>query len=510
MLMGNLKSLLPLWKNLACNRRYQLFVSKEDVSTFEARAENEGLHFLTIALPELGRALDTFHSTNLWKAPPSFKTDDDGFPLFLGKALRFAIMGNSIAVDCVRQLSYIFYKLEAPHDEETIDTTLNQFIETDKALGDFDYASASFQSGSNPGAGSITAFALIREMRHLIGRILVNLDPLDIRPCHGSGSTADHAPNHSKWHEFRYYEKLDRLYDYGSYFYLSPTHLVDEYEKLFNSSPMEPRARVCIVPKDSRGPRVISCEPHELMYIQKGIMRKLYDHLESHPLTAGQLNFTDQSINNDLARLASLDGGLATLDLKDASDRVSLHLVRQVFPDDWVECLEACRSEETILPKGKGIVKLNKFAPMGSACCFPVEALVFWTCAQAVIRLTTHNLALRSFRYRQIRPVYVYGDDILCDTVFADDIMEGLETIGLLVNRSKSYVSGPFRESCGGDYHNGYDVTPVRVRKDLTNVGTRLQTSADLANEFIAKFGYESGLKGLYHRSSQYSIVVMR
>jgi hypothetical protein len=508
MLNGNLKSLLPLWKNLACNRRYQPFVSKTDIKVFERRVGNEGLHFLTVALPDLGRALDTFHCTNLWKTPESYKTDSDGMPLFLGAAVKSAIAGNSTAVDCVRQLTYIFYKLEAPHEDATIDQALEQFIETDKVLGDIDFNSRAFIPEREIASGlpAVSAIRIINEMRKLVARVLVNSDPRDIFPRHGGGSTADRAPNHMKYHTFRYYEKLDRTYDYSSHFFLSPTHLVDEMDKLESAIPMEPCARVCIVPKDSRGPRIISCEPHELMYVQQGLMRKLYDTIECHPLTKGQVNFSDQGINKSLACMASINDSLATIDLKDASDRVSLELVRQVFPDDWYECLTSCRSEETILPRGKGKVKLNKFAPMGSSCCFPVEALIFWSCAQAVIRLTRDidfrvrveedvprfaRILQRPRSERTLRPVYVYGDDILCDTAFAGDIMEGLETIGLLVNRSKSYVSGPFRESCGGDYHNGYDVTPVRVRKEITNVGTRLQTSADLANEFIAKFGYE-------------------
>jgi hypothetical protein len=88
-------------------------------------------------------------------------------------------------------------------------------------------------------------------------------------------------------------------------------------------------------------------------------------------------------------------------------------------------------------------------------------------------------------------PVYVYGDDIIIDSKFTESVVRGLSQIGLLVNLEKTYRSGPFRESCGGDFHFGMDVTPVRVRKIPSSVGTGLATSADLANEFIAKFGYE-------------------
>ena len=485
---GGLKSLLSLWENLARNHRYRSFVDDKDILVFRERVANEGLPFLTKVLPELGRALDTFHSTHEWPACPSFKTDGRGFPMFLGKAIDFALEGNSVAVDCVRQLSYVFYKLEVHHGELAINDFLERFIKTDRDLLDIDFDSGAQWSTSNArstgrGLSAVCSTrGIVDEMARLIARVLCNTDPRDIRPCHGTGATACRTPNHKKWATLRYYPKLDQVYDYASLFFFNPTHLSDELDKLEQARTCDPRARVCLVPKDSRGPRVISCEPAELMFAQQGIMRKLYDTLETNNLTRGQINFTDQGINRELAYRASLDNRMATLDLKDASDRVSLELIRRVFPSNWLECLEACRSEETALPNGV-IVKLNKFAPMGSSCCFPVEALVFWACAKATIRLL-YGVTNRK--------VYVYGDDIICDTMFAHDIMVGLESIGLLVNREKSYVDGPFRESCGGDYHNGYDVTPVRVRKVPSKVDTGLDTCADLINEFIVKFGYES------------------
>jgi len=467
MSIGSLKSLLLLWKNLAINRRYATLVDLEDIETFEKRACNEGLSFLTTTLPTLGKALDSFHATGAWTPPDHFKTDWDGIPLFLGKAIRFALDGNSRAVDCVRQLSYIFYKLEVDYSDEVVADFLSKFEENDRTLNDAMDMDNAF------------TLSILRRMNLTIRRILCNSNPLDIRPCHGSGATACRTPNWDKWHLLRYFPKLDAVYSYPEYFFYSPSHLVDELQMLKESNESVPRARVCLVPKDSRGPRIISCEPAELMYIQQGIMRRLYEVLENHPFTRGQLNFTDQKINRDMAKTSSISGKFATLDLSEASDRVSLRLIRHVFPPNWVEALEACRSEETILPSGK-VIKLNKFAPMGSSCCFPVEALVFWACAEAV-RHIKHP--------RNKDDIYVYGDDIIVSSVLADDIVMGLESIGLIVNKSKSYLKGPFRESCGGDYYLGSDVTPVRVRKFFSLSGTGLATSADFCNELLQKFG---------------------
>jgi len=487
MLIGGLKSLLPFWKNLASNHRYKPFVHEADLRYFERRFVNEGLTFITETLPLIGKALDSFHSTSVWTCPPNFGItriieDVDPaeglipfvyeVPLFLGDAIEAALNGDSLAVDCVRQLTYVFYKLEVDYGAEKVERFLINFRKIDQDLLSVFDSSHSFRD------------ELLEQMGYLIRRILCNVDPLDIVPSHGGGATACRTPNWKKHHRaLVYYEKLDAVYPYSDYFFYNPTHLADEYERLRDSKPQSvPQARVCLVPKDSRGPRVISCEPAEMMFIQQGIMRLLYQTLETHKLTSGQINFLDQTVNRSLALAGSKDQSLATLDLSDASDRVSLELVRRVFPARWFKALEACRSEETMLPNGE-IVKLNKFAPMGSSCCFPVEALCFWACAQAAQRILG--------RLRYPPKVYVYGDDIVCDVNSFDAITRGLESIGLKVNVNKSYWRGPFRESCGGDYHNGMDVTPIRVRKFFSKSRTSIVTNSDLCNLLITKFGYD-------------------
>lgn len=483
--IGNLKSLCSLWTNLATNHRYVPYIDERDIKTFIKRVSEEGLPFITVCLPGIGKSLDRFHSTSEWISPSGFATREiilscDGHgnvcesivsvPRFLGKAIESALNGDSIAVDCVRQLSYIFYKLEVEYSEDLRRDFLESFRKVDSEVFSFDNI-----------RDNIDIVSHVTSMRQIVRRILCNTDPRNIRPCHGSGATACRTQNWEKYHKLRYFPKLDNFFPYPQYFFYSSTHLVDEYERLEACPVSDPVARVVLVPKDSRGPRVISCEPAELMYIQQGLMRLLYETLESHYLTAGQINFSDQNVNKSMAKVGSMTGALATIDLSEASDRVSLSLVRNLFPAVWIEALEACRSESTLLPDGT-IVDLNKFAPMGSACCFPVEALVFWASAQATLHRLKRNLK-----------VYVYGDDLIFDGEYFPSIVEDLVSIGLVVNSDKSYYKGPFRESCGGDYHNGYDVTPVRLKKALSSSSvTALAHNADFCNSLIAKFGYES------------------
>jgi hypothetical protein len=325
---------------------------------------------------------------------------------------------------------------------------------------------------------------VLMEARRLVSRVLSGEDPRDLHPKHGSGASACGTLVNQRYGTPRYIRAIDNIWSYSDYFYSGASHLCDvmpgrievpgnpaTHVWLDHLTEYTPCAKVLLVPKDARGPRLISCEPRETMWIQQGLLSKLVTCMEAHPLTSGLVNFTDQGINRYQAYRGSITRDLATLDLKDASDRVSLALVQALFPKNWFECLFACRSPQTALPNGD-IVALSKHAPMGSALCFPVMALTIWSLLTATANMAQTEKSVRvSGRLQQSRkrfnwdvPVYVYGDDIIVPSSFAGVAKLVLESVGLTVNANKSYVHSSFRESCGGEYYDGWDVTPIRLR----------------------------------------------
>jgi len=492
---GGLKSLSQyrdIWLSLAKAGKNSPYVCDKDIKTFVKRLESEGISYLTKTLPTIGKALDSSFE-NGWKCPEFFsKQKDSDIPIFLGKAIKLALGGDSAAVACVRQLAYTFYKLETDFNPTDVNRLLDEFKLIDASLPSFD---------------DLNKLEIVKKARTLIHEVLCNLDPMDIRPKHSNGATSCRTKNSDKYAKLRYSPKLDTVYSYSDYFFLNYDHFVDEMKRLIEAEELDPCARVCLVPKDSRGPRIISCEPAEFMFIQQGIMNKMYEGLSVHPLTRGLVNFTDQEVNRHLARHSSITRDLATLDLSEASDRVSLGLVRALFPSNWYECLTSCRSEQTLLPDGNRVV-LNKFAPMGSSCCFPVEALIFWaisTAATINVQFSTPpNLPYLLFKKRrggsiEVRnSVYVYGDDIICPAVAADIVISALEQVGLKVNLGKCYIDGPFRESCGGDYHNGYDVAPLRFRQPFDGSPTSQISHISFLNLFYEKFGPCDALREIF------------
>jgi hypothetical protein len=175
--------------------------------------------------------------------------------------------------------------------------------------------------------------------------------------------------------------------------------------------------------------------------------------------TKGRMNFTDQTVNRDIARESSKTREKVTADLKEASDRIWLAVVRHVSRDcPALRYAITLRSTHVRLPSGR-VLRLNKLANMGSGICFPFLALMVYT-TSVVALIEDERYGLNE----AMEAVNVYGDDLEVPRTVWPTVKRWLLAIGLLVNDDKTYVDGYFRESCGGDYYHGVEVAPTRFR----------------------------------------------
>jgi hypothetical protein len=130
---------------------------------------------------------------------------------------------------------------------------------------------------------------------------------------------------------------------------------------------------------------------------------------------------------------------------------------------DLMDSIDACRSTRAEMPDGSIVEPLQKFASMGSALCFPVEAMYFYTlCVMALLK--RHNLPA-SYRnsFKVSRAIYVYGDDIIVPSADAEFVLDYLQRYNCKVNAAKSFWTGKFRESCGVDAYDGKVVSPTYI-----------------------------------------------
>jgi hypothetical protein len=434
-----------------------------DLQRCRTRCTHEGLSFLTKNLALLGKALDKGLTDGVFTCPEGFnKAKGSAIPdLFrwhfanifdatTGVPLNpdpIARSEEGGSVCALRQVLYYLYKLEIPHTQETETLCLDRFVECDAELTQF-----CINKGSE----------YIQDTARFINDVFWKFDPSAIVPKHGPGAVATGEKNHEKHSFRRIYRAIESVYPFTEYFEFSLSAVCDCWSRYEDLEILDSgTAKVVLVPKDSRGPRIISCEPLEYQWIQQGLGRSVMDWLERHRSTRGRVNFSSQQINRALALSASSDQEWVTLDMKEASDRVGCDLVKEVFQHNTalLAALLATRSTESLLPDGRKVV-LEKFAPMGSCLCFPIQAVLFYALAVVAIR-TVYGCSRREAR----ESVYVFGDDIIVRKSYYNAVLQYLPTVGLVFNEAKCCTSGFFRESCGMDAYKGIDVTPLRLKK---------------------------------------------
>lgn len=270
--------------------------------------------------------------------------------------------------------------------------------------------------------------------------------------------------------------------------------------------------------KDIHKSRSIGMEPNLFMYFQQEVMRWLVNSM-SEGLISRFVSLDDQTPSQDAARHGSMYYSTDTIDLSSASDSVSMELVRRIFPADYLFHLLSTRTSHVEIPGFAGTRQLMKFAPMGSAVCFPVQCIIFTAvCVYAAIaawseedhrnplydKKSIRNFILKNFHRkrtsdtpftRRFEPPVVYGDDIAVDTRTTEHVISTLTRLGFSVNRSKSFTgSQSFRESCGVFAFEGHDVTPLLFRLPLFNKGPM---DAKVFASFIGSINYAND--GGYH-----------
>lgn len=193
------------------------------------------------------------------------------------------------------------------------------------------------------------------------------------------------------------------------------------------------------VPKNALTRRSCAKEPSLNAYFQRGLGIDLRSRLKRRGLDLDN----GQNVHRSYAREASYDGSFCTIDLSSASDTVSEALVKALLPPGWYNHLSDLRSPFTRV-HGKWY-RLEKFSSMGNGFTFELETVVF----SAICMTAMRGSAIPGWN------LLVFGDDIIVPTEFAREVLACLRFCGFTPNKEKTYVTGAFRESCGGDFFGG-------------------------------------------------------
>lgn len=445
--------------------QFRLSVQR-DIDYINARYENEGMSFLTITLPTFCDSFDeSLKEGRLVMFPTHFKraSRHKDYPAFMQGFLNrvFSCVDGSVldepcieTIRFIRQITRAFKKVLLPCSVSRIKSAFERYEENDRKV---------FSNSQLPSNNE--------RFRSIVGYLWADLEVLSRELyCspgrHGNGATAERLSYNGRYDLAEWPIRGDHAFP-GSWFASSREDDTSRFSSIRWLTPSEEQpARVVAVPKTLKTMRIICVEPSYMMVRQQSILGPLTRYLEERAWFKS-VRFSDQTVNQQLARIGSIDDSLATIDLSDASDLVSYDLVKRIFggvAPTFLDYLDSSRTSASVLPEGK-TVTLRKFASMGSALCFPVEAMVFFTIVMYAITKQDSARLSRALLEEIAASVSVYGDDIIVPSKYAESVQNELEAYGLKVNRSKSFTHGFFKESCGGDYYKGYDITPVYVRR---------------------------------------------
>jgi len=514
----SMKSLISLWSCMANELAVRCCTSAtRDIKTVAARTEHEGLSFLAITLASFGSATEKWLDQGFVDPSdaPAFKTRGRRtcLPAFLSGFSGLVFDPTSgVLLECpdveaiyaMRQLTKAFSKIGLPEGPGEVSLAMgsdykvvtaargrlamSEYIQCEQDVRDAD---------DRLGPSYLEEFHRVSAV--LFGDVFAKVDrDVDfgrIVPKHGPGTVADRLSANAKWSQRIWTSRLQQFFPAEEFLSTNPSNfraLVGEPIVLEPGA--EIPVRVITVPKTLKAPRVIAIEPTCMQYVQQGLYRAILDAVKENCYLHRMLGFDDQIPNREMARKGSLSGDLATLDLSEASDRVSNRHVTAMLQDYpfLSGAVQASRTAKADVP-GHGVMPLAKFASMGSALCFPMEAMVFLTVVfMGIMRELSSPLPVEAVIDRFYREVRVFGDDIVCPREYVLSVVDELENFGFRVNVSKSFWAGRFRESCGKEYYDGQDVSIVKVRRVLPT--QRQDADGVISTVALRNQAYWSGL----------------
>lgn len=218
---------------------------------------------------------------------------------------------------------------------------------------------------------------------------------------------------------------------------------------------------IAFVPKNADEHRTIAKEPLLNSWIQKG-----YDEEMRLRLRRFGIDLRHQEPNQVLAREGSLGGPnpRCTIDLTNASGSIAAELPRTLCSFEWFETLNAIRSPAYRMPESGEVQRYKGFVSMGNGTCFPLQTAIF-----AAICSYAHEVCGTEPDFR------CYGDDIIVRQNEALVVLETLRHFGFAANLDKTFIFGPFRESCGADWYDGEDVRPIYFDTSLDSIEERVR-----------------------------------
>jgi len=472
-----------------------------DVSDYVTKVvSTRGIDLIMIDFPAIGKSIDRGLSTGYfdWTSHKVLTTKKRN-PIRILLGYYFSDAGFTIVEDpndifFLRTLFYMWKKYDIDCTPDKYQAMYDQFVATDATLPS---PTRDWSQANIPDWNSEEILARMREMTTSspspliellirvsseIGRQMGNVSQ-DLWPRHGRGAVAEGTKFRDKFDFKSWPAKLDQEFPASSY-------AVHDMSFLDLDS-IEPPARIIGVPKTYKGPRIITAEPLSNQYCQQAVLSEIRAKLP-RSIKNCYCSYS-QEPSRQLCRKGSVDGDYVTIDLSEASDRLSTFVVECLIRNEsFLRLLYATRTQYYVLPGQTTPSVLNKYAGMGNATTFPVQSIVY-----SIFCITAHifvrgksprsGKALKRAILSASKHIQVFGDDIIVGDDVSATLMTLLCDFGFKINQDKSHTEGYFREACGLDAYRGHDVTPFYFRNMDVNTPESLVSWVEVSNNAYKK-----------------------
>nr|QDH87020.1 MAG: RNA-dependent RNA polymerase [Leviviridae sp.] len=507
-----------------------------DMSRLRLLARQRGLGVFTLDLPALGKALD--------RSLAEGRLLLDGLPLSRNKSrssklprlfwgiwnrvfepsglLRSEPDVNSILF--LRQLCYLCKKVRMDCSSKRLFASVDEFFRLDNSLRDSscDWSSDIFEfQGRSLSLTDHTMFPRPLPLDSFLGEkadgppntdypmldsvqrtadaifsLFGSFDPREGFAKHGPGAVSDlRRDKDSKYLFPNWPEKLSNIFPIAEWAYHSYSAWIDNllgFSRKLMPSWHEPPSKLIAVPKTQKAPRLIAAEPTAHQYCQQNV-RSWIEHRVEHTFLKNSISFRDQRPSGKAALRASQDQNHWTIDLSSASDCVSTWLAERLLRsnESLTHAVHSVRTRwisNDIDSQSPTFHRLKKLFTQGSAITFPLQTVFYYVICLGVLayarglQVNFRNLETLS------KEVRIFGDDIIVPKDCGEDTVRCLGYLGFKVNDSKTFGTGKFRESCGVEGYDGYDVTPAYILSIPTALGPIAVTSnVEVSNNFHRK-----------------------
>lgn len=261
-----------------------------------------------------------------------------------------------------------------------------------------------------------------------------------------------------------------------------------EYQRLYDplapwtEKPIPHRrvAEVVAVPKNYKSFRIIAKENSTRQWFLQAIRTRLERCIQYNGFSE-YIPLEAQHHNQLCCFNGSMSDSYSTIDLSSASDRISVSIFREVFPEKVVDAVSQYRSSYIDID-GK-IYTSQMVSTSGSAVCFVVEAILFYAIAQCATNI------VERFTGNSLLPPAAYGDDIIIDNAAYETCVDILAILGFKVNLDKSFTSPSlYRESCGVEFINGVETTSVYYPRQIIKDSVKSAESLISMHNRLYKF----------------------